>query len=289
MTGFDWDGRRAAPVARLMDPHVHFDGDLKQLETLAGVQDRCRVECAFVISPRTPGPDWLRQLDSFLPIGKRAVPFYRVDMTRGDPDEVRAAFDAGYWGVKIISPNRAYDDRFYDPMFARIEALKMPVLFHVGLLGKGEYERRIGCGMSLMRAGMLDTIASRFPELLIQGAHLGNPDIAEAILGSVYSPNLAWDASGGCRHLLRVAPDLLAAPMGGRADLWNRIMWATDTVTGVFAPPVADGWPSHYEYQLAFWQDILSRMPAPPTPDQLDLFFHGNAAARLGRSKANRG
>jgi len=289
LTSFDWAARQAAPVSRLMDPHVHYDGDPKILETLAKTMDRYHVECAFVISQRQPGADWLKQVDALLPIGKKAIPFYRVDMVEGSPDDVQRAFDAGYWGIKMISPNRAYDDRFYDPMFARMEALNMPALFHVGLLGKGEYERSIGCGMSLMRADMLDTIASRFPKLLIQGAHLGSPNITEALLTTTYSPNLIWDACGGCRHILRVNPTLLAAALEGRASLWSRIMWSTDTTSGVFPAQWADGWPSQYEYQLAIWQDILSRLPTPPTTAQLDGFFYDNAASWLARIRANRG
>ena len=65
-------------------------------------------------------------------------------------------------------------------------------------------------------------------------------------------------------------------------------MWATDTTTGFFRPEVSDGWPTQYEYQLAYWQDILSRFPTSPTSEQLDGFFHGNAKRWLERIKENR-
>jgi len=288
LSDFDLDARRAAPVGKLIDPHVHYRGRIDDLETLANVFERYHVECMFLICGRDAGPQWLREVDRYFTIGQQVIPFYRIDMKQSDPQGVRAAYDMGFWGIKCIGPSCAYDDHFYDPVYAEAQQLGMPMLFHTGLLAKSGADPETGTGMSLMRADSLDTIAARFPELLIQGAHLGNPEIASAILSSVYSDNVIWDASGGCRHLLRVDPKILAAPLCGRAQLWDRIMFATDTASGVFSPEHADGWPTVYEYQLAFWQDILSRMPEPPNSEQLDGFFYVNAHRWLDRIKQQR-
>lgn len=284
----DWDGRKAARMERLIDPHVHYSGKKEALATLAKVTRDHRVECLFLISGLNAGKEWFRDVEEHFAVGKSVVPFYWMDLRQNNPDSVQKAYDLGFWGLKFIAPSHAYDDRFYDPLFAKAQELRMPILFHTGLLGKGPQPQRTGAGMSLMRPDMLDTIASRFPELLLQGAHLGSPYIAEAVCTTIYSPNLMWDLSGGCRHLLQVNPLLLAAPINGRPGIWKKFMWATDTVSGVFPPQYADGWPTQYEYQLATWQRILASLPVPPNTEELDGFFYGNARRRLDEIIAQR-
>lgn len=288
LTDFDWDARTAAPVERLIDPHTHYNGNPDDLDILCAQMEAYNTETIFVNSIHHAGTEWLADLEARGKIGERFIPYFRVELDQNNPDTIQEAYDLGFWGIKWISPARSYDDRFYDPLLERMQQLGMPALFHTGLLAKGEYGQKVGTGMSLMRPDCLDTISSRFPELLIQGAHLGNPHIADAVLSCVYSPNLIWDASGGCRHLLKVDPQILEAPMYGRSTAWERIMWSTDTATGVFRPEYSDGWPSQFEYQLAFWQDIFSRFQVPPTTEQLDMFFYGNAHTWLDRIIANR-
>jgi len=289
LTDFDWEGRIAAPVEHLADTHTHYSGDKAKLEILASTGKNYNVELTHLIHMGGDGAQALKDISEFYRIGENCIPFFRIDMTTNDASQVQRAYDEGWWGIKCITPNHAYDDHYYDPIYAKTQELNMPLLFHVGLLGKTGKARQIGCGMSLMRADMLDTLESRFPDLLIQGAHLGNPHIADAVLACVYAPNLMWDASGGCRHLLQVDPKILAAPMNGRRELWKCITWATDTNTGVFPPEYADGWETQYEYQLAYWQDIFSRMPSPPDSEELDNFFFGNALRWADRIREKRG
>ena len=288
---FDWEGRKAAPVERLMEPHAHYSGNRPALETLVGVLRTYRVECIFLISGPEAGKAWFQDVEQHLVVGRSVIPFYWMDLRQNNPDSVQKAYDLGFWGLKFIGPSHAYDDHFYDPLFARAQELRMPILFHTGLLGKGPSAIATGTGMSLMRPDTLDTIATRFPELLLQGAHLGSPYIAEAVCTTIYSPNLMWDASGGCRHLLQVNPLLLAAPLRGRPGMWSRIMWSTDTSSGMFSKEHSDGWSSQFEYQLAVWQEILSRLPTPPTTEELDGFFYGNAKRRMEEiiARRNRG
>ena len=284
LVDFDWDGRRAASVDRLMEPHAHYNGDSKQLETLAGVLQQYHVDGMFLIFGPEPKREWLAEAGKYLTIGKNFIPFYWLDLRQNNPDAVQRAYDQGFWGLKFIAPSHAYDD----PLYAKAQELRMPVLFHSGTLGKSADTLGAGAGMSLMRPDALDTIASRFPGLLMQGAHLGSPNIAEAVCTSIYSANLMWDLSGGCRHLLRVNPLLLAAPIEGRPGIWKKFMWSTDTCSGVFPPQYADGWSSQFEYQLAIWQQILSRLPTPPTREELDGFFYGNARRRMDEIIAQR-
>ena len=287
LTDFDWDAKQAAPVLKLADPHVHYRNDKEQLETLLKVSIEYNVEYLFINCP-LDNFEAVTVFEKYEKIGKRIIPYFMIDMTGNNPEIIDKAYDAGFWGIKCISPSHPYDDMFYDPVFKRAEDKGMPLLFHTGLLSKGKLTYKAGCGMSLMRGDMLDTLATRYPDLLIQGAHLGCPNIMEAIQTCIYSPNLIWDVSGGCRHIIDKEPNLFSAAVNKRDELWNNIMWATDTSTGYFAPEYSDGWPSHYEYQLAYWQKIMSKTDPVPDTEQLDKFFCKNAQSWVKRIKEKR-
>jgi len=277
LTDFDWEARKAAPVSKLIDPHVHYDDNPADLEVLFQVVDQYKVECITIISTTSPGKECIKALGAHGKIGERIFPYYRLNLCTGGADQVQRAYDLGFWGIKFITAKYAYDDPIYDPILRRGQELGMPCLFHTGVMSGSEERRVAGSGMSLMRADMLDTLAWRYPELLIQGAHLGNPDVATAFRACQYSPNLIWDASGGIRHLLIADPILLYASMNHLPQAWDYMMWSTDTVSGKFPPEFADGWPNQFEYQLALWQRILAGLPVKPTAEQLDKFFYGNA------------
>lgn len=288
ISGLDWDARRAAPVAKLCDTHVHFNGDIKNLETYKKLAEKLNIECASFISPsRDISAQVIKDYERFFTIGKDLIPYARIDMRFGEPDQIQAAYDNGHWGIKCIYPNHSYDDHFYDSIYAKAQELGMPLLFHTGLLGR-DSNKPSGSGMSLMRPDTLDTIAARFPELVIQGAHLGNPNVREAILSSTYSDNLYWDASGGIRHILYVDPRSLTAALEHRWNLWDRITFATDTTSGIFRPEHADGWPSMIEYMIACFERIFSKFDAPLTTEQIDNFFYGNARRWYDKIIANR-
>lgn len=287
LTGFNWEERTAAPLSRLCDTHTHYRGNEDHLQNLLEVTRKYNVNRLFINCPLND-LGAVNVFEKYEKIGERIIPFYHLDMRENNPDIVTRAFDAGFWGLKCISPTHAYDDPFYDPVFSRAQALGMPLLCHTGLLSKSAETTNAGSGMSLMRADMMDTLATRYPELLIQGAHIGTPNIMEALLTCVYSPNLMWDASGGCRHLLIRNPLLMSAAMEHNPGIWNHLTWATDTTQGVFEPKYADGWKTQYEYQIAFWQRILSKMDPRPDTGQLDAFFFKNAETWVDRIRKKR-
>lgn len=288
LTDFDWDARRAAPVEKLMDLHVHYRGKPESLESLFPILDRYNVDCIHLIFGPKADAGQIKEAEKHGKVGERFIPFYWLDLNSGDADQVDRAYDQGFWGLKFICPKYAYDDHIYDPILARGQELGMPCLFHTGVLGRSPLKLEAGCGMSLMRADMLDTLVNRYPDLLIQGAHLGNPDVATAIRASQYSPNMIWDACGGIRHLLMGNPMLLYGAIYNVPEAFNYFAWATDGTNGLFPPEWADGWPTHYEYQLCYWQRILASLPVAPTTEQLDRFFHGNAREWVDRIIANR-
>ena len=283
---FSFERRRAGYVAKMIDTHVHYGGDPKDLAMLVEACRVNRIETMFVIFWRnTDAKVWLKEVDDALGIGKGAIPFYRLDLESNDPSQVDRVYDLGFWGLKWIGNSVAYDDHFFDPLLKRAQELGMPCLFHTGVLAGG---KQTGSGMSLMRADMMDTIAKRYPKLLIQGAHLGCPNIEEAIWGSEFCDNLIWDCSGGCRFHCDANPLILHSAMHRRDKSWKAVTFGADSTQGMYPPEWADGWPSKIEHRMAEWQKILASLPVPPTSEQLDDFFYGNARRWVERILALR-
>lgn len=157
----------------------------------------------------------------------RRYPELFVPVANVDPDEtgrhrVWELHQMGFRGLKLIGVNRAYDAREYFPMYAAAEALHMPVLLHMGVIGGGidysrthprrdpEAARRFQMFRQLrgrmprdvsatrMHPFHLDTLANNFPELRLIGAHLGgtgNYDAAASV--ARWRPHVYFDMSGG--------------------------------------------------------------------------------------------
>ncbi len=285
LTEFSFEKRRAGYVEKLIDTHIHYCGNLKDLTMLAEASKVNRIETMFVIISPGNEKQNLREVDDALGIGKGAIPYYYLDLRSNDPAQIDRAYDLGFWGLKWIGNSIAFDDHFFDPLLARAQALNMACLFHTGVLSGGQ-ER--GAGMSLMRADMMDTIAKRYPKLLVQGAHLGCPNIEEAIWGSEFCENLIWDCSGGCRFHCEANPYLLHSATFKRKNAWKAITFGSDCTQGMYPPEWADGWPSKIEHRMTEWMKILAALPIPPTTEQLDDFFYNNAHRWVERIRAGR-
>ena len=286
LTDFSFERRRAAYVEKLIDTHIHYNGDPKDLSSLVESCRVNRIETMFIIEwNHADKKKWIKEVDDALKIGKGVIPFYKLDLSSNDPGQVKKAYDLGFWGLKWIGNSIAYDDHFFDPLLKEAEKLHMANLFHTGVLSGG---KESGAGMSLMRADMLDTVAKRYPGLLIQGAHLGCPDLDSAIWGSEFCDNLIWDCSGGCRFHCLANPLVLHSATYMRKSAWKAITFASDSDKGLYPPEWADGWPSYIEHRMAVWQKILASLPEPLTTEQLDDFFYGNAKRWVDRIRAGR-
>lgn len=128
----------------------------------------------------------------------------------------------GYRGLKIIGSRLPYDDYAYFHMYQEAEDLRMPILFHCGVIGGGvdyaithprrdpqaaeafqrwqSFRGRMPRDVSAvrMRPFHLDTIANNFPDLHIIGAHMGgtgNYDEASSV--ARWRHNVVFDLSGG--------------------------------------------------------------------------------------------
>ena len=286
LTDWSFEDRCIGHVDKMCDTHIHWNGKRETLDLLLESCEVTNIETMFLIGGHDVDPkEWIKTVDKEFTIGKGAVPFLYLDLSDNDPDQIDKIYDLGFWGLKWIGTKIPLDDLWYDPLLKRADELGMANLYHVGVLAGG----RNASGMSLQRADMMDTIAKRYPDMLIQGAHLGEPNIHTAFWASEFCYNLIWDASGGCRFQCQADPRILYAAMHRRKRAWESVTFASDCTQGMYPPEWADGWPSKIAHRMAEWQQILSLLPEPPTSEQLDGFFYENAHNFVERIREKRG
>jgi hypothetical protein len=181
-------------VPKLIDVHIHYDGEPGILERLL---DKLNVAdgLAFLLTTPNGFPHATRFIhehsDRFIGFG---------DIKLDDPNvlqEIDRFHAAGFRGLgEISSTLRAYDDRAYWPIYDRADKYHMILLFHTGIVNRLHPEQPADISFDRSRVTRLDLIARHWPKLTIIGAHLGNPDYAEAAEIGRWNPNLYFDASG---------------------------------------------------------------------------------------------
>ena len=183
-----------AQAPKLIDVHFHFDGEPgileKLLDKLDGVDG-----LAFLLTT----PKGFPQASKFIhDHPRRFIGF--GDIKLDDPqvlDQVDRFHQAGFRGLgEITSTLKAYDDRAYWPIYDRAEKYHMILLFHTGIVSRIHPEQPADISFDRSRVARLDLIARHWPNLIIIGAHLGNPDYAEAGEIGRWNPNLYFDVSG---------------------------------------------------------------------------------------------
>lgn len=127
------------------------------------------------------------------------IPFGFLDFNQ-PVDEVDRLKERGFKGLKAIRPMKNYDDELYFPYYARAQELRMPILFHTGMIsssGSDDFTSGISTNSSRMRPAYLMGIAAEFPKLKIIAAHLGNTWGEETFQLLHSFPNAYADLSGG--------------------------------------------------------------------------------------------
>lgn len=179
---------------RIIDAHVHHNGDLAFLAKLVAKLDSVDGVAFLLTAPKD-----LDQVKAFI-----AQHPYRLigfgDLQIDDPyalDLIDRFHAAGFRGLGEISlPLYNYDDRRYWPIYERAQSYGMILLFHTGIVFRPEPNVPADISVDRMRPTTLDGIARRFPKLTVIGAHLGNPDYAWAAEIARWNPNLYFDLSG---------------------------------------------------------------------------------------------
>ncbi len=217
----------------LWDVHCHFPRDWEQpdggdparlIDARADALRAAGVTRASLLSGGRFGPS--PSYEDALAAARRHedlfVPVAVVDPGDSWPGEIRHLHELGYRGLKIIGTRHAYDDFRYFGVYGAAEELRMPILFHLGVIGGGvdysithprrdpeaaETLRRIrergrmqprDVSAARMRPFHLDGIANSCPELRIIGAHMGGTgNYDETASVARWRHHVYFDLSGG--------------------------------------------------------------------------------------------
>jgi len=225
---------------KIIDAHLHHNGDPAFLEKLTAKLDSVDGLALLITAPQDLG-----NVTAFIAKHPNRL-ICNGEISLDDPvvlDLVDRFHAAGCRGLGEISgPLKNYDDRSYWPIYERAEKYRMIILFHTGIVNRMHPEIPSDIGVDRMRALTLDTIARRFPNLTVIGAHLGNPDYADAAEISRWNPNLYFDLSGS--SLIKKQND---------PTFWKTIFWWS----GVVSPHTPAGGPHAFE-KLVFGSDVFN-------------------------------
>jgi uncharacterized protein len=226
-------------VPKLIDVHIHYDGEPGVLERLLDKLDVAD-GLAFLLTTPNGFPHATRFIHEH---PNRFIGF--GDIKLDDPNvlqEIDRFHAAGFRGLgEISSTLRAYDDRAYWPIYDRADKYQMILLFHTGIVNRLHPEQPADISFDRSRVTRLDLIARHWPKLTIIGAHLGNPDYAEAGEIGRWDPNLYFDASG--TTLIKKKDDY---------GFFRSIFWWT----GVASPHTPASGASAFE-KLVFGSDVF--------------------------------
>ncbi|MEV7605710.1 amidohydrolase family protein [Paenarthrobacter sp. NPDC089322] len=157
------------------------------------------------------------------------IPFGSVDPRTG-ADAVenarRQADELGVRGFKFHPSLQAFDpnDEAYYPLWAALEELELPTIFHTGQNGMGAGLPG-GRGIKLRHSNplLLDDVAADFPKLTIVMAHPSVPWQEEANSIATHKANVYIDLSGWSpKHF----PESLV--QAGRKILSHKLLFGTD-------------------------------------------------------------
>ena len=207
------------------------------------------------------------------------LPFAYLEPAESPLDEIDHLKDQGFLGLKLIRPRRPYDDPSYLPYYARAAELRLPILFHTGMVSRTLADKERDVHSNRMRPVCIDYVARQIPDATLIMAHLGHPWWDEAAEACRLNPNVYADLSGSALRIL--LPDelkrtlwwaeeddaghhLTNTPHQGGA--WRHILFGTD-VPHHHIPTVLD------RYRTA-----LSALHVPP-PIQSDVL--GGTLKRL--------
>jgi len=182
----------------IVDTHVHLSSEDLSGDRLVAEADRLGIDKLVIFNARLEGkPGYQDILAAAAKHPDRLVPFAFLDLGTHGPGDIERFHGQGFRGLKIIRPKSKYNDRAYWPLYEAAEALKMITVFHLGVVGvQIDYDRAHDTDSERMRPIHLDSICRRFPDLVVWGAHFGNPWYEEAAMLCRWHLNLYFDLSG---------------------------------------------------------------------------------------------
>ncbi len=113
------------------------------------------------------------------------------------PEKVDQLKEKGFLGLKFISPDAPYGDEKFFPFYEKAEQLKMPIIFHVGIVSVQPGDRMFRVNSEYMKPFSLDPVCRYFPGLRVILAHPGEPYQQESLTMIEFHRNAFMCLSGG--------------------------------------------------------------------------------------------
>ena len=182
------------PAPKIIDAHVHHNGEPAFLQKLVA-----RLEAVDGMAQLITAPKNLSSVKAFMAQHpNRLIGLGEISLDDPKAPELVERFHAaGFRGLgELTKPLKNYDDRSYWPIYERAEKYRMILLFHTGIVNRLNPDVPEDASVDRMRPTLLDGIARRFPKVTVLGAHLGNPEYANAAEIARWNPNLFFDLSG---------------------------------------------------------------------------------------------
>jgi predicted TIM-barrel fold metal-dependent hydrolase len=170
---------------RIIDAHAHLMDHRNYLEKLIDMMDNCGIEkcCLSGLGElfRCKSNEDVERAFNRYP--ERIIGVYFIRPGIHNNKEVQEAYEKGFKMLKVSIPTKPYDDLSFFPLWETAEELKLPILFHTGIV---TFFRKPTYLISswFMHPMRLETIANSFPDLNMIIAHLGihwNKDAAELL------------------------------------------------------------------------------------------------------------
>lgn len=198
----------SVPRRFVIDSHQHYEDKPDYVDRLVKAY-RARNAMACVLTPMSGFPVVRKAAAQHPDV---VIPYGQIDVDDpAAPAQIETFASAGFKGIKMHSPRLNWDDPHYFHLYERIRSHRLVALFHTGIafhVNEPQYT-----SMARMRPSYLDTIGRAFPDLVIQGAHFGNPWYDEAAEAARWGENLYFDLTGSSlqkkRDNLRIFKDYL--------------------------------------------------------------------------------
>ncbi|MFX1570860.1 MAG: amidohydrolase family protein [Promethearchaeota archaeon] len=183
---------------RIIDAHVHLFDTPGYLSHLIQTMDECNIGkcCISGLGKlfKCVNNRGIKQAIKKYPNRLFGAVFIRPGVSTSE--DIYKAYNDGFKMIKVTIPTKPYDDLELFPLWETAQDLKMPILFHTGVVTvptKTHNERISSWYMHPMR---LELISNTFPKLKIIIAHFGvhwNDDTAELLR---MKKNIYSDLSG---------------------------------------------------------------------------------------------
>ena len=255
---------------RIIDCHAHIFDSRDYVENLIKAMNENNIEktCVSGLGKNFKCVENQGIKEVFEKYPDRFIGAYYLRPGYGKVDEIEKAYANGFQMLKISLPEKPYDDPSFFRLWESAQELKMPILFHTGVVTLAKSSKNEYISSWYMHPMRIEPIANSFPKLNMIIAHLGvhwNEDAAEVI-----------------RMKRNVYADLSGAPQGWRmrADAigMNYYLWWKDAFkkiifgTDVFYNQIA----------LILKEDMQRLTDLNIDQETQNLIFSGNILKMLG-------